>query len=472
MLKGKPSSFNLQSISLTFGTMKLLRTRITIAFGLCSAVLLLGTVGYMAIEGYRFSEGLYMSAITMSTVGFGEVRPLSEIGRTFTVCLILMSFISLAFAGHALGESLLEKVWSGQAGRKKMRKQLENLKNHYIICGFGRVGASAAAHFDHIGVDFVIIEANETRRPVLQDKGLIYIEGDATHEDVLAEAGIKKAKGLLAMLNSDPDNLFIVLTAREMNPTLKIIARAGDTSSGHKIIRAGADDVVSPFTNAGTQIANDMLKATGRIVSSDGADKSTIAVPHWVDITPDSGVSGQTIGHWCADAGRTVIGLRRNSEDIIYPDTDTVLLSDDQLLVIMNPANDPTVERHRAGKKRKRLVLIDDNPVITKLYTRLFQKAGFVPLPAFSGREGLEVILKEKPQAAVIDYLLPDMSGIEVCRKVRHSLNGHPIKLILFTADSSAQTRQKAIDAGADAVVVKSPEASEVIRTVTDILGR
>lgn len=424
----------------------------------------------MVLENYSLGEGLYMSAITMSTVGFGEVRPLSDDGRTFTVVLILMSFISLAFAGHTLGESMLEKVWAGQAGKRKMLKRISTFKNHYIICGFGRVGASAAAHFEQVGVDFVIIEANESRRAVLKDKGFFFIEGDATQEDMLADAGIKKAKGLLAMLDSDPDNLFIVLTAREMNPTLKIISRAGDASSGHKIIRAGADDVVSPLATAGTQIANEMLKTTGHPTAPDSKGNGAVGMPHWIDILPGSDIIGRSIGEWSTKSGKIVLGLRREGEDILCPDAQTSMRNGDRILVLNEREGDAPKENQPTDSERKRLVIVDDSPVITKLYTRLFQKAGFSPLPAANGREGLDLILREKPPAAVIDYRLPDMSGIEVCQEVRRNMNGHQIRLILFTADDSAETCQKAIAAGADAVVVKSPEASEVIRTVIEIL--
>lgn len=330
-----------------------------------------------------------MSVITLTTVGFGEVKPLSGAGRGFTTFYILLGFGSLALAGRAIAESLIENVFSGQSEIKKMKKKISLLKAHFIICGFGRVGAASAEHFIKDGADFIVIENDHEQCHAIREKDYIFLEGDATSEAILLEAGIKSAKGLIALLNSDPKNLFIVLSARELNPTLQIISRVEDASSEKKILRAGADRVISPFAAAGRQIAGDILAATEKTA-------------------------------------------------------------------------------HRS--ETKKVVIVDDNPVILRLYTRLFQKAGFHPITAINGREGVDTIISEKPAAAVIDYMLPELSGIEVCRHIRTTQGCRGIKLIIFTADDQAKTKRRAIDAGADAVIIKSPEASEVIEAVVRII--
>lgn len=428
----------------------------------------MGIFGYMVIEDYTFSEGLYMSVITLTTVGFGEVKPLSGAGRGFTTFYILLGFGSLALAGHAVAESLLEKVFSGRSGLKKMRKKISALKSHYIICGYGRVGAAASEYFEKAGIDFVTIEANPEHCQIINGKGSLYIEGDATRESLLLEAGIKSARGLLALLNSDPDNLFIVLSARELNPTLHIIARAGEPSSGKKIMRAGADSVVSPFSTAGRQIAGDILAATGKKKNMAVQPVTTEVLPKWISVQEDSGITGETIGVVSEKTERQVIGLRKNNQDSIFPDPSIKLESGDKLLVLdeMQKKSDHSIRR----SGRKKIVIVDDNPVILRLYTRLFQKAGFHPITANNGREGVDAIIREKPVAAVIDFMLPVLSGIEVCRQVRASKNGRKTKLILFTADGDEETHKRAVDAGTDAVVVKSSEASELIETVVQIL--
>ena len=411
-----------------------------------------------------------MSVITLTTVGFGEVKPLSAVGRGFTTFYILLGFGSLALAGHAIAESLLEKVFSERSGIKKMQKKISALKSHYIICGYGRVGAAASEYFEKAGIDFVTIEANPEHCRIINEKGSLYIEGDATRESLLREAGIKSAKGLLALLNSDPDNLFIVLSARELNPTLHIIARAGEPSSGKKIMRAGADSVVSPFSTAGRQIAGDILAATGKKKISVTQPVTTTVLPKWISVQEDSGMTGETIGVVSEKTERQVIGLRKNNQDSIFPDPLIKLESGDKLLVLDEKQNKSDHSIRRLG--RKKVVIVDDNPVILRLYTRLFQKAGFHPITATNGREGVDVIIREKPAAAVIDYMLPVLSGIEVCRQVRASKDSQKTKLIIFTADSNQETHKRSVDAGTDAVVVKSAEASEVIEVVVRMLRK
>lgn len=436
---------------------------------LCCAVWGVGTFGFIAIEDYTITDGLYMSAITLSTVGFGEVKPLTPPGRLFTTGLIILSFITLAFAGHTIGQSLLENVWSGRTERNKMKKQIASLKDHYIVCGYGRVGAAAVRQFEKLDTDFVVIETNENQLSILKDKDYAYLNGDATQEEVLEEAGIKKARGLLSLLNEDPDNLFVVLTAREMNPTLNIISRSNEASSGHKIIRAGADDVVSPFDSAGKQIASDILRITGRMEPSHGVGRSEGLSPKWITVEEGSGMIHQTIGDLSIQMQRAVVGMRRDGRDELMPDGKIVLQSGDRIMVLVEGQDEKETPSPR-HQKAHRLVIIDDNPIILKLYTRLFQRAGFAPLTATNGRDGLDMILKTRPHAAVIDYHLPTMSGTEICQNVRSKVNGHRIKLILFTADKSPETREEALEAGADEVVVKSSDASEIIHTVNQFL--
>lgn len=444
--------------------------RIAIALILCLAIITIGTSGYMLIENYTLLEGLYMSVITITTVGFGEVKPLSWPGRGFTIVLILIGFGTLAFAGHALVESLLEKVQGSKSEIKKMKKQISLLKSHYIICGFGRVGVAAAEQLKKAGSDFVIIERNSIHLQDIREKGYCCIEGDATHEHVLLEAGIKSSRGLLALLNSDPDNLFIVLTARELNPTLQIIARAEEASSEKKIVQAGADRVISLFANAGKQIADDVLTAAGKQTQLSQSSNGTAAVPEWIKVQDQLAMLGETISDASKKMGREIIGLRRNGQDFIFPDRKINLESTDMLLV-MDGRKDETNLWDNHQPKPQKLVIIDDNPVVLRLYTRLFQKAGFHPLTAADGGEGLDLIIREKPVAAIIDFMLPAMSGIEICEHVRKNEECREIKLILFTADNQPETRKHALDSGADAVVLKSPEASEVIETVIQALS-
>ncbi|MBU0728202.1 MAG: NAD-binding protein [Proteobacteria bacterium] len=443
-----------------------------IALTICVGIVSIGAAGYVVIEDYSIREAIYMSIITIFTVGFGEVRPLSETGRLFTIFLILTGFSSLAFAGHAVVESLLENVWSDVSETKKMKKRISQLKNHYIICGFGRVGESAADYFKSKGMEFVILEADPKHCQQIKEKGYDFLEGDATQEELLLEAGIKKASGLVALLKKDPDNLFITLTARELNPTLYLIARSEHASAEKKILQAGADSVISPFASAGRRIAADVLAATtgSKVGLVEDSVIHMASASRWITVDGDSDLVGKSIQSISEETGRKILGLRRKGIDTIMPDPEMVVLVSDKLLVHGGgQAKEPAELR---SSEPPTIVFVDDNPVIRSLYTRLFKRAGFLPIAADNGQQGFEIIMKEKPMAAVVDFRLPGLTGIEICKKVRAVEELNDMKFILFTADEEPATREEALKAGVDAVVLKSPEASEVIDAVIQQLRK
>ncbi len=443
--------------------------RIKVAILLCLSTLVIGTSGYMVIEGYSLFEGIYMSVITITTVGFGELKSLSEAGRGFTMFLILLGFGSIAFAGRVGVESLLETAWSGKAEIRKMKKQIMLLKGHYIVCGYGRVGAAAVEKFKKVDAEFVIIEANSAQCQGIREKGYFLLDGDATSETTLLEAGIKTARGLLALLDSDPDNLFIALTARELNPTLHIIARSEEASSEKKILQAGADSVISPFTAAGRRIANDILSSSGQLSRLTDPSDRPQASPQWISVQDCEGMSGMEIGAVSAEMGINVIGLRRQGHDFLFPDMQEKTQASDMLLVM--PEEQTCADQgQQCSQDPPKVVIVDDNPVILRLYTRLFKKAGFYPMAATNGEQGLDLIIHEKPAAAVIDFNLPLMSGDEICERVRTKEGLQDTRLIIFTSDETPAIKKRALKAGADEVIIKGPEASEVIDAVIRVL--
>lgn len=431
------------------------------------ATIFLGATGYRFIEHYPAIDALYMAVITITTVGFGEIHPLSPLGRLFTIGLIMVGFVVLGFFGSSLVELLLERVWNRNFRGKKMKKQIARLKNHHIICGYGRVGKVAAQHLAEAGASFVVIDSSPTLYDQLQELGYPCIEGDATRESVLMEARIKEANGLLALVQSDPHNLFIVLSARELNPTLHIIARSEDKYTEKKILKAGADAIISPFESAGRQIADNVLAATGKNGKVSTADQAKMQ-PEWIIVHEGSGMINKSIGDVALAMRHDVLGLRRGDIDILQPAGDTVILMGDQLLVISEQSETALSEGLEVIPKK--IVIVDDNPVIVRLYARLFQKAGFHPLTADSGDKGLALIMREQPVAAVVDYMLPGLSGLEICRKVRQEHRRESIKLIVFTADDDQQLRASCLEAGADDVIVKSSESSEIISVVTRLV--
>ncbi|MFQ5596002.1 MAG: potassium channel family protein [Anaerolineae bacterium] len=235
-----------------------LRFALLIIFGLIVA----GTAGYHLLEGMSFVDGLYMTIITLTTVGFGEVEPLSHTGRLFTIGLILSGVVAGAWAVQNAVEVLLsEQLWR-TVGRRRVARAIEKLDGHYIVCGYGRMGRETALELRRRGVPFVVIESQPDIVQALLDEDVPVIEGDATYDETLQAASIERARGLVAAVNTDADNVLIVLTAKEINPQLTIVARAAVAESERKLYRAGADRVVTPYTIGGRRIALALLRPT------------------------------------------------------------------------------------------------------------------------------------------------------------------------------------------------------------------
>jgi voltage-gated potassium channel len=229
---------------------------VVLALLLLSAV---GTVGFHWIEGWSWFDSFYMVVITLSTIGYAEVHPLSHAGRVFNTGLIIagvtMLFLSIGSLTQALLEFELVKVF----GRRRMEREVAGLKDHYIICGAGRVGASVALELARKPCSFVIIESDEKSVATLDPKWLV-LNGDAASEKTLRDAGIERARGLVAATTTDATNIYIVLTARSLNPKLKIIARASEERAEKHLKTAGADTVISPYAAAGHRIAQSFLR--------------------------------------------------------------------------------------------------------------------------------------------------------------------------------------------------------------------
>ncbi len=227
---------------------------------LLGSIIVVGVGGYMLIEGWSFLDAVYMTVITIATVGFSEVHALSPAGQIFTILLIASGVAAAAYVIGRFLEFLLEGYFSEVLGGRSMKKRIEQLKNHYIVCGFGRVGEQVAREFKRSGAPFIVLDPNPDVKKYLDAEDVLYIQGDAANEDVLKEAGIDKAKGLVSVVDSDADNVYVTLTARALNADLFIIARANLESADYKLKRAGANRVISPYSLGGRRIASMVLK--------------------------------------------------------------------------------------------------------------------------------------------------------------------------------------------------------------------
>lgn len=234
--------------------------RLLRAFTLLFLIIALGVFGYHFIEKLSFIDAFYMTLITISTVGFQEVKELTEAGRIFTMLLIVTGIGVLFYTVSAAVEFMLEGYLGGVLEERRKRKNLAKLKEHYIICGFGRVGRQVALELSQRQTSFVIVERDTKRVQEAANEGFLCLEGEAADEEVLSEAQIFKAKGLVAAVDTDADNVFVTLTARQLNSNLLIIARANTEESESRLRKAGADQVISPTVIGGRRIANLLLK--------------------------------------------------------------------------------------------------------------------------------------------------------------------------------------------------------------------
>jgi voltage-gated potassium channel len=222
--------------------------------------LLVGTTGFVVIEGYPVFDAFYMTLITISTVGYSEIHPLSQTGRMFNSVLIFFGVSLLFFAIGLITQAVVQLELGDLFGKRRMRRMIDKLKDHYIICGFGRVGRGAALELRQAGFDFVVVDRDPEKVEAATQSGMLALVGDSTRDQTLADAGISRARGLVAALGTDSDNLFVILSAKSLNPALKVAARAGEEEAEEKLRRAGADIVFAPYTHAGHRLAQALIR--------------------------------------------------------------------------------------------------------------------------------------------------------------------------------------------------------------------
>ncbi|NOY53275.1 MAG: potassium channel protein [Deltaproteobacteria bacterium] len=234
--------------------------KLKVSLLILAGIMAFGIVGYMMIEGWGVTDALYMTVITLSTIGFMEVHRMDTAGRIFTVVLILVGVGTVAYVFKTAIGILLEGEIREVLGRKKVNEKIKRLKEHYIICGYGRMGKHICSEFAAAMFPFVVIEKDPEVVTEIHEKGHVVIQGDATQDETLLSAGIERATGLISVLTSDAENLYVVLSAREIKAKLKIITRAGGEGAEKKFKRAGADMVVSPYLIGASKIAQSIFR--------------------------------------------------------------------------------------------------------------------------------------------------------------------------------------------------------------------
>jgi voltage-gated potassium channel len=298
---------------------------------------IIGTAGYIIIEGWNFLDALYMTITTMTTVGFREVRPLDDAGRVFTIFLAIFGIGVIFYGFISLFQFVLEGELGMLLGVRRMKGKIESLRDHYILCGFGRVGEEIAREFSARHLPFVVVENNPEAIERAERRDYLLLVGDATSDEVLKEAGIDRATCLLAASDSDSGNTFIVLAAKALKPDLFVVSRAAHPESEPRMARAGADRVFSPYVIAGRQMALSALHpVVVEFIDTLATRGEGAPVLAEIDVSDGAGLAGGTI-HDILHACKTVVvlGLQKPSGELtVGPGTDTVLEAGDRVIVM------------------------------------------------------------------------------------------------------------------------------------------
>lgn len=306
------------------------------------ALVSVGAAGYMVIEGWDFLDALYMTVITLGTVGFREVHELSAYGKIFTMLLIV---VGVSVLGYILG-SLAQIMFEGQIqriiGRKKVEKKIDSLKDHYIICGFGRIGQLISKEFAAKPIPFLVIEKHPEAHEKLHHEEYLHLRGDATEDETLLRAGIKRAKGLISVVTSDTENVYITLTARGLNPDLYILARSGEEGSEIKLRRAGANKVVSPYVIGGGRMAQAILRpnVVDFIEIATGREHLELQMEE-IMIPSHSAFVGENLisSGFRKETGTIIVGIKKGSGKMVFnPDSHARIEAGDTMIVLGNPA--------------------------------------------------------------------------------------------------------------------------------------
>jgi len=316
-------------------------------------VALIGTAGFHYIEGWPWFDGLYMVVTTLTTIGYQEVHPLSHAGRLFNVGIIVAGVALVFLAIGALTQALLEFELQSFFGRRRMERDIGRLSGHYIICGAGRVGRSAARELARKSVPFVILEQNEVKLQRYAGENWLMHVGDATQEQTLREVRIDQAQGLVAATTTDATNLYIVLTARSLNPRLKIIARASEEDAEKHLLTAGADSVVSPYSFAGQRIAQSFLRP--HVVSFLDTATTHLGLDLEIGEIPvgvSSSFVGQTIekSRIRQDRGVIVLAIKREKGMRFNPSPEDLIQPGDFLIAMGEPAQLRQLEQMASPK--------------------------------------------------------------------------------------------------------------------------
>ena len=316
----------------------------SIVMGVLFIVLVItaGTFGYMLLEGWSFFEGVYMVIITLSTVGFMEVRPLSYISRVMTMLVIFGGVGAFFYLGSSLAQMLVEGKFRNVLGRRRVQKIIDELKDHYIVCGFGRIGRVVAQEIKKEGFDVVVIEKNQDALARLEQEKMLFIAGDATEDEKLLAAGLNKAKCLITALAEDSANVFVTLTSKQLNPKITIVARTDTESHVPRLKQAGAERVFMPYNIGGLRLVQTVLRPTVTSLMDLALRGDINLQMEELPVSPNS----ELVGKVMKDSGIRprfdvlIVSIKKASGEMVFnPGPEAVIAEGDLLIALGKPEN-------------------------------------------------------------------------------------------------------------------------------------
>jgi voltage-gated potassium channel len=300
-----------------------------------AGAILFGTVGFHLVEGWTLADSLYVTVQTLTTVGYGDIPPQSARGRTFAVLVMLIGAGGVALAVSTIVQSIVQLELISTFGQRRLSRRMSKLRDHYIICGSGRVGSHLVRDLLRDSLPFVVIEKDQQRAAEFSQRGVNVLVSDATLEESLREVGVEHAKGLAACLPDDADNVYVVLTARDLNPQLHIVARAAEEQAEAKLLRAGANHVVAPTIIGGHRMAVALTRpVVGEFFEAVVSNKLGLGFEQ-VEVNSVSTLIGKKLGSTAiaSELDVVIISIRRRDGEILFNPASEVFIEDKDLLI-------------------------------------------------------------------------------------------------------------------------------------------
>ncbi len=434
-------------------------------------ILLVGTVGYLLIEdGLKLSDAFYMAVTAITPTQFDEVHELSVLGRYFTVALVFCGFGAVvAFAtqfARLIIQSELEGV--GVITRKQMRRRISRMKNHYIVCGYGEIGGAICGELKDQQLPFVVIADDEASVAVISREGYPLVQGNPTTDASLKEAEIERALGVIAVLADDSDNLFISLAARELNPKIFIIARGEESSIEDRILRAGADIVVSPMKLGGRQIAGLIKQQASTSSMLDGSAVPSSVMGLGLKIYRPSASTPITVADAVEKSGAIGAAGVHHPDGSFEPTPppETVVHSDDVMVMITKTdEGGDSFQKRTTGKK---ILIADDHRALRLLFARKLASAGHEVIQAAAGDEAFALACSHRPDLIVLDVNMPQQNGYDVCAALRQHPPLTDVPIILYSGEETEEFVQRGRKSGATMCLRKTSKSSELLARIDE----